>query len=74
VASSSTSSALPQGDLMEIDTTQTGKVCGPINQKEKQCHCDKNLYLNCGSANRKINDCLNMNEAAKATPTSSGKA
>jgi hypothetical protein len=80
VASSLTSLALLQGDPIEIDATKTGKVCSPITQKEKQCHFDKNLCLCCRGANHKISDCLNMDEAAKkcfaakATPTSLGKA
>jgi hypothetical protein len=78
-ASSSTSSALPPGDPMEIDATKTGKIRGPIAPKEKQRRRDENLCLYCGGANHKIGDCPNMNEAAKKrfvakAPTSSGKA
>jgi hypothetical protein len=64
-ASTSSSSALPPGEPMEIDATKTGKPRGPLTPEERQRRKDLKLCLYCGGANHTAHSCPNMPEAAK---------
>jgi hypothetical protein len=69
---------------MEIDTTKSFKLHGPLTQKEREERMAKGLCLYCTGSHR-IADCLNMSpgakkqreadqQKAKASPASAGKA
>jgi len=62
---SSSSTALPAGEPMEIDATKTGKPRGPLTPEERQHRKDLKLCLYCGGPNHDAKSCPNMPEAAK---------
>jgi hypothetical protein len=56
---------LPPGIPMEIDATRTSKPRGPITAAEKLRRRENNLCLYCGGSAHSIQNCPNMNEAAR---------